>query len=192
MHETLRQKRGRDFRNYEIVPTGLKVEFREDNDYTQQVIKFEIINFDEVITRKKPSPLGVMLFFSLLVNVFLLAAQFYQEVGSGALSVVSTGSVVLLSILGNEIFAVRKAKLLTGNATIPFWYFKKHIQPVDEFIGALKAAKIEYYRNTYLKIEIYEDLDTVRQRIIWLRTQDMISDDELTEWLLLVEAKRLL
>lgn len=192
MNESLRQKRGREFRNYEIVPAGLKIEFKEDDSYIQQIIKFENIGFDEVITKKQPSPFGIMLFFSVLFNIFFIAVEFYKEIGQSALSAVSIGSVVLLSVWGNELFSIKKVKILTGNATITFWYFKKHIQAVDQFIETLKSAKKEYYRETYLKVEDYEDLEAARQRLIWLRTQGIISNGELSEWLLLIEAKRLL
>lgn len=186
MRKSLKHKKYPQFKNYEIISNGVKMEIRTNEFYNEHIVKFEDIGFEEQITRYKPSVVSVGLFISVLLNilfimVFILESINTENLNSGILLAVSTGIIVGLSSWGRSLFRFEKLKFLKGEVNLSFWYFKKYQVEVDEFIESLKQAKKEYFRNKYFVIDENEDFSLIIQRFYWLKTMEYITETEFQE-----------
>lgn len=186
MRKSLKHKKYPQFKNYEIISNGVKMEIRTNEFYNEHIVKFEDIGFEEQITRYKPSVVSVGLFISVLLNilfimVFIIESINTENLNSGILLAVSTGIIVGLSSWGRSLFRFEKLKFLKGEVNLSFWYFKKYQVEVDEFIESLKQAKKEYFRNKYFVIDENEDFSLIIQRFYWLKTMEYITETEFQE-----------
>jgi hypothetical protein len=77
-----------------------------------------------------------------------------------------------------RLFKFDKEKFLLGVFNIPFWYFERYQPGVDRFIADLKTAKNGYFRKKYFKLEDDDDFQSYKDRLIWLKTEGYISDEE--------------
>src|SRR5690606_41542871 len=108
MRKSLKHKKYPQFKNYEIISNGVKMEIRTNEFYNEHIGKFEDIGFEEQITRYKPSVVSVGLFISVLLNilfimVFIIESIDTENLISGILLAVSTGSMVGLSAWGRSL-----------------------------------------------------------------------------------------
>lgn len=184
MTKGMRHKRFFEFRHYEIVPTGVKIEFKTHSSYNEQIVKFEDLGFDETITRNQPSSLVVGLFLSVFVNVLLVLILFMdklQNLGPSVSNSVSIGVTVGMSMWAGQLFKFEKLKLITGQVALPFWYSDKYQEEVNAFIESLKEARRDYFRNMYMAETEVDDNASIKQRLVWLKSMGYLSEDEFRE-----------
>lgn len=186
MRILLKHKKYPQFRNYEIISNGVKMEIKTNEFYNEHVVKFEDIGFEEQITRYKPSFVSVGLFMSVVLNIiflmiFILDSIDTGKLNTGILMAVSMGIIIGISAWGRSLFRFEKLKFLKGEVNLSFWYFKKYQVEVDEFIESLKQAKKEYFRNKYFVIDENEDFSLIIQRFYWLKTMEYITETEFQE-----------
>nr|MBK9653683.1 hypothetical protein [Bacteroidota bacterium] len=142
--KSFKQKKSNHFRNFEILDDGVKYEYKIEEGYFSQILKFETIGFDEQITDKKPSPIFVGLVLSIFFNVIL----FFIAFGNKFIDMDSPMSPTILLILGilpitifKSAFRENTLNFLVGNKNLCFWYDKKFQADVDNFIVEIKNAK---------------------------------------------------
>lgn len=192
---TLKLKKWPEYRNYSIITEGLKIEFKTNESYNQQIIKFEDIGFEEQLTQFRPSPTTSGLFISVFFNILLLLILFidnFKTLNSSNIIGLISGIVAGMSAWSRHLFKFEKVKFIKGNVTLSFWYFKKHQELVDRFIESLKGAKKDYFRNKYLRIDDYEDLTLTKQKFQWLKSQDYITEPELKDWISQVDNRKVI
>ena len=74
--KSYKQKKWNHFRNFELLDEGVKYEYKVEEGYFSQTLKFETIGFDEQISDKKPSSVKVGLVLSILFNIILFFLAF--------------------------------------------------------------------------------------------------------------------
>src|SRR5688572_31826698 len=195
MTKTLKHKRYPEFRNYEIVSNGLKIEFKTNDSYNEQVVKFEEIGFEEQITQFKPSPIASGLFISVFFNILfglIFLLENFENLNSGVLSGITGAIIVGMAVWGRQLFKFEKVKYIKGQINLSFWYFRKYRKEVDEFIVTLKSARRDYFREKYLKINENEDNSLFRQKLSWLKSLDYLTESEYQEWLTQSEHRKVI
>jgi hypothetical protein len=191
----LNQKKWPEFRNYQITSKGLQIEIKTNESYNKQILKFEELGFDEHIVNYQPSAIASGLFISIFFNVILVALLFsdqFNNINPSILTGISTGSAIAMGFWGRQLFRFEKLKFIKGEVNISFWYFKKFQNEVDDFIEQLKNAKMNYFRTNYLKIDENEEISYVKQRLLWLKSMEYISDVELKEWIEKAENRKVI
>jgi hypothetical protein len=181
MASTLELKRWPEFRNYEILPEGLRIEFKAGGSYSQQTVKFEDIGFEIQLLRYKPSVVAISLFVSIAINillVILLLEKFFPDLNQSLITGLIISTTVIMLLWARRLFKFDKEKFLLGVFNIPFWYFERYQPGVDRFIADLKTAKNGYFRKKYFKLEDDDDFQSYKDRLIWLKTEGYISDEE--------------
>jgi hypothetical protein len=181
MESTLELKRWPEFRNYSILPEGLRIEFKAGGSYSQQTVKFEDIGFEVQLLRYKPSVIAIALFISVALNISFLIGFFLSKapvLNDNFLTGIIMVSIVFMSVWARMLFKFDKEKFLLGVINIPFWYFEKYQPLVDRFIADLKTAKNDYFRNKYFKLEEEDDFQSYKDRLIWLKTEGYITQEE--------------
>jgi len=182
------QKNWSHYRKYTIKEDGLYLEVKTEEGFTARLIKFEDIGFEEIITKYTPSPYAVGFFLSLFFNllvviIYLIDLSKKYSFGSGINSGLSGGIIVLLAIWGKTIFKFEKQKIIKGEVSIVFDYFKKKQAEVDQFIQELKIKQREYIRNKYMQLDEFKSAEIQRNILIWLYESEYISRHELQELL---------
>jgi hypothetical protein len=203
MKKELKQKIFGEYRNYEIVPEGLKFETRTLGVYSQHTIKFETIGFDEHLVDYRLSKIIVALVVSVFLNFFFflyLVIMAFPGAGTAAMCIGVSGFSVVLFIfaityailVAKNGFKVQKTKFIKGQVNIMFLYFERFQADVDTFIADLKIARRDYFRNKLLKFEVHEQAEFAKQKIAWLKGADYITTDEYMEWIGYIENRKII
>ncbi|WP_207432618.1 hypothetical protein [Sabulibacter ruber] len=188
------QKQLGGYRKYTIKGDGLYLEVKSHEGFTARLIKFEDIGFDEIITKYVPAPVVISLFVSVFFNLLLLLIFFIDfaerlKLSSGVTSGLTGGVTVCLAIWGKVVFRFEKQKILKGEVSIAFNYFRKKEAQVDEFIQELKASHREYIRKKYMEIDELKPMETQRNIFFWLYENEYIERPELEDLLAKLERK---
>lgn len=187
-NKELTQKSGKDFRIFELYDKGIIAEYKHEGDYSKYEVEFEDIDFKEIIVNKKPNKAEVGLFFSVIINFFLLLYFLLDQVGdkeisSTTISGAATGIVGGVSVWGAKLFKREYIKHIRGNTTISFFYRKNDKEVVDEFIEMIKKEKNRYFKKTYLKIDEYIPTEQQKQTFLWLYQTNQIDKKEYEQML---------
>lgn len=191
----LEQKRWPHYRIFQIEETGVRVEIKDQNNYSSRVVPFEQIGIEEVITRHRPDPYAIGLFISSFFNLLIIVIYMIEKykVDTGVTGGLTAGITVAYSAWGYQLFKFEKQKYLQGpEVALPFYYFKKEQNKVDHFIEEVKEEKKRYFRDKFMKIDQNSDLETLPFTFKWLLDQDYISEQEYTELLEKVRQRKLI
>lgn len=181
MGEVLKQKRWPEYKIFEIVEDGIKLEVRTNEFYNMQTIKFEKIGFEEQVKRLSPTGLSVALFISFLFNICFAGAyigRLLESTSKIAQGGISAGLIVGLSVFAYQIFKFNKEKFIIGEVALSFWYYKKDMVKVDQFIDKLKQAKKDYFRKKYFVVDESEEFEYSLQKFNWLKSLEYITEEE--------------
>ena len=170
------QKRGKEIRGYKIKPDGLDTEIKSNGVYQSFKISFEDIEFNEIITIRKPQPVEVGLFISVFINLILILLTFSDWLikVSGNETITSVlGFAILsgLSVWMINLFKRSKEKILKGAQNLFFYYEQKDKENVDSFIDSLKIHQREYMREKYMKIDGLRPKESQEQTFFWLHAR---------------------
>lgn len=193
----IEQKRGRQLRKYQILDEEIKAEIKTDTSYQSFAIKFDDIEFNEIIVDRKPNPVEVGFFLSVFMNllfVVILISDWVKkmQIGTVAISSAAIGVVSGLSIWAYSLFKFEREKILKGTQNIFLFYSKKDQKEVDEFILHLKKKQREYFRNTYLPFDDTLDLWAYENRLKWLLDKKFIEKEEYKDFQEEINNRRLL
>lgn len=98
------QKKGRDFRNYEILEDGVLFEYKNEGNYLKYKIPFDDIEFNEIINNKKPNRNEVILFASVIINISLfLFILMDNQITQPLLSAILFGMLGSISLWASKI-----------------------------------------------------------------------------------------
>mgnify|MGYP006377945705 FL=1 len=190
-----KQKKWNHFRNFELLDEGVKYEYKVEEGYFSQTLKFETIGFDEQISDKKPSSVKVGLVLSILFNIIL----FFLAFGNKFIDMDSPMSPTILLILAIVPLIIFKSslqrehlKFIVGQQNLCFWYDKKYQADVDNFIAEIKDAKRKYMRKKYLVLNDYDEASAFKHRLNWLLVEKFIDESEHKEWLQKLENRKII
>lgn len=167
----LEQKRWPHFRIFHIEEAGIRVEIKNQNNYSSRLVPFEQIGIEEVITRHSPDPYAIGLFISSFLNILVIVIFMIEEykVDTNITGGLTAGIAVAYSTWAYQLFKFEKLKYLQGpEVALPFYYFKKEQCKVDEFIKEVKEEKRRYFREKFMKIDKNSDLDSLPFTFKWL------------------------
>ena len=68
----IEQKRGRELRKYQILHDEVKPQIKTDSSYQSFSFKYDDIEFNEMVVDKKPNPVEIEFFFSVMFNLILV------------------------------------------------------------------------------------------------------------------------
>ena len=181
---TLHQKKGNDFRKYDILADGLQVETSIEGEYQTYKMRFEEIGFEDVVYSRKPSPITILLFISLLLNavgLLVLLVRWLSKLGleGGLISGITAALTVIILGLFNRLFQQQTEKVIEGTRSITFFYGNKEVQEVNDFITELKVKQKAYIRKKYMRIDHLLPVDQQEDTFYWLYEGDFISRTEL-------------
>lgn len=193
----IEQKRGRQLRKYSILDDAVKAELMIDNSYQSFTIKFDDIEFNEMVVDRKPNPVEIGLFMSVFFNVLLaiiLVSDWTKkmQIGTVPISSVLIGVVSGMSIWAYSLFRFEREKILKGTQNIFLFYSKKDSKGVDNFIQLLKRKQREYFRDTYMHFDDTIDLWTYESRLKWLLERKFIDKEEFRIFQEEINSRRLL
>ena len=180
----LEQKRWPHYRIFQIEETGIRVEIKDQNNYSSRLVPFEQVGTEEVITRHRPDPYAIGLFISAFFNILVVVIYIIEryKVNTGITSGLTAGIAVAYSVWSYQLFKFEKQKYLQGQeVALPFYYFKKEQGKVDKFIGEIKEEKKRYFREKFIKIDKNSDLDSLLFTFKWLLDEGYISKNEYNE-----------
>jgi hypothetical protein len=100
---TIEQRKGRQLRKYEILDDEVKAEVKTDTTYQSYNVKFDEIDFNEIVTDRKPNPAEIGFFISVMFNLILVAILVTNwaekmQIGTVAISSILTGIVSGMSV----------------------------------------------------------------------------------------------
>lgn len=176
------QKRGKEVRGYKIQNDGLATEIKSNGNHQLFKIRFEEIDFDEVVSTKKPQPMEVGLLISVFLNLIFLLVIISNEMiktNETIISAVAIGIIGGLSVWTINLFKRSKEKILRGQQNLFFFYEPKEQSKVDSFIENLKVKQREYMREKYMQIDTLRPIANQEQTFFWLHDKDFISTEEL-------------
>ena len=188
------QKTWPEYRTFEIVSDGVKVEYKTEDSYSSQLVNFEDIGFDEVIVNYKPTPLFYLLFISVFFNIILLLINFQRDYKIDPSAVMAV--ILPLFIIGSywikKRYKFKKIKFLKGKINIAFFYYKKNYFEVDNFIKEIKNAKREFIRTKYMKIDDTAHIEFQKSRFSWLLNEKYINEEEYQELLTVLNKRTII
>jgi len=191
--EELVQKKSRLYRKYYLLPDGVKFEFKIEEGYYVQTIKFEEIGFDEQIHDRSRTSIEMGLGLSIMINIILLIVIFGNKRLNEPMSYSTIiGIPVSMSIFFLFFFKRNVLKFIVGNKNLSFWYDKKYKVGVDDFIQKIKDAKKQYMIDKYLYIGEEEDSFIVKNRLKWLKNEGYINEEELNKWISHLETRKII
>jgi len=179
----IEQKKGRQLRKYHILDDQVKAELKTDSSYQSFAIKFDDIEFNEMVIDRKPNPVEIGLFMSIFFNILfaiILISDWAikMQIGTVAISSVLMGVVSGMSVWAYNLFRFEREKILKGTQNIFLFYSKKDMTEVDNFVQLLKRKQREYFRNTYMHFDDTLDLWTYENRLKWLLDKKFIDKEE--------------
>lgn len=179
----IEQKRGRQLRKYQILDDVVKAEIKTDNSYQSFSIKFADIEFNEMVVDRKPNPVEIGLFLSVMFNLIftvILISDWAKKMQIGTVAISSTlmGIVSGMSIWAYSLFRFQREKILQGTQNIFLFYSKKDQEEVDAFILMMKNKQKEYFRKTYMHYDDTLDLWTYENRLKWLLDKKFVDREE--------------
>lgn len=193
--KTYKQKKFNHFRNFEILAEGVKLEYKIEEGYFSQTLKFETIGFDEQINDKKPSPVKIGLVLSLFFNFILFLLVFgnkFIDMNAPISPTILLIIAIVPVVIFKSSFKREHLKFIIGHKNLCFWYDKKYQTDVDNFIAEIINSKRDYMRNKYLVLNDYEDAFVFKNNLNWLRTETLINEDEYNEWLKKLEDRKII
>jgi len=120
------QKKGRDFRNYEILEDGVLFEYKNEGNYLKYKIPFDDIEFNEIINNKKPNRNEVILFASVIINISLfLFILMDNQITQPLLSAILFGMLGSISLWASKILKKESIKFLEGKQNLSFFLLKR-------------------------------------------------------------------
>jgi hypothetical protein len=176
------QKKGKETRRYMISEDGLETEITTKGQSQAFTIRFEDIEFNEMVVSKKPGLVEVGLFISVLVNLLLIVFFLYEKipaVDETALSGMAIGIISGLSVWSVRVFRGEKEKILKGPQNLFFFYGRKDKDNVDQFINDLKSFQRKFMRKKYMKIDDLIPEENQQQTFYWLYNRNFITRTEL-------------
>ncbi len=178
------QKRGKEIRGYKITNEGLDAEVKSNGNHQSFKIRFEEIDFNEIVSTKKPNSTEVGLFISVFLNLIFLLVIFsdWMTKTSGnetIISIVAFGILGGLSVCMINMFKRSKEKILKGAQNIFFFYETREQTKVDSFIDNLKVKQRDFMRNKYMQIDNLRPKEGQEQTFFWLHDRQFISKQEL-------------
>ena len=178
------QKSGKEIRGYKIKKDGLDSEIKSSGNYQSFKIRFEEIDFNEIVSTKKPQPIEVGLFISVFFNLILLLVIFSDWLiktsgNETIISIVAFGLLGGLNVWMINLFKRSKEKILKGAQNIFFFYEPKEQSTVDSFIENLKIKQRDYMREKYMQIDTLRPKERQEQTFFWLHDREFISKKEL-------------
>lgn len=178
------QKRGKEIRGYKIKKDGLDSEIKTNGNHQSFKIRFEEIDFNEIVLTKKPQPIEVGLFISVFFNLILLLVLFSDWLvkTSGNETIISAVAIGLLgglSVWMINLFKRSKEKILKGAQNIFFFYESKEQSTVDSFIENLKVRQRDYMRKKYMQVDTLRPKESQEQTFFWLHDREFITKQEL-------------
>ncbi|MDP3463533.1 MAG: hypothetical protein Q8S18_12145 [Bacteroidales bacterium] len=178
------QTRGKEIRGYKIKKDGLDSEIKSNGNHQSFKIRFEEIDFNEIVSTKKPQPIEVGLFISVFFNLILLLVIFSDWLiktsgNETIISIVAFGLLGGLSVWMINLFKRSKEKILKGSQNIFFFYEPKEQSTVDSFIENLKIKQRDYMREKYMQIDTLRPKERQEQTFFWLHDREFISKQEL-------------
>ena len=193
----LTQKTGTDFRSFELLENGVRTEYKHEGNYSNYEAPYHDIEFNEIIVNKKPNKAEVGLYFSVLLNLFLILYLVVQQVQDKDMSSTIIGGLGFGIIGGTSAWAAKLFKKefikhIKGVATISFFYRKGEEAVVDEFISKIKVAKRNHFRNIYLKIDEHIPTEQQKETFLYLYQNKQISQAEYEQVLKELENLRII
>lgn len=175
----LYQKRGRDFRKFELQAEELSIEMKTAGQYQAYKAKYEEIEFNEIISGTRPSTFETALFISVIINLICLTIIFGKNLSSETIGTIFMGFLSGLSLWAYNSFQFKNEKILKGAQNIFFYYTKKDVDAVDAFIEEIKKRQKLYIREKYMKIDDLLPLDNLENIFQWLYNRKFIERNEL-------------
>ncbi|MCB0381197.1 MAG: hypothetical protein KDD24_08065 [Flavobacteriales bacterium] len=173
------QKKGRDFRNYEILEDGVLFEYKNEGNYLKYKIPFDDIEFNEIINNKKPNRNEVILFASVIINISLfLFILMDNQITQPLLSAILFGMLGSISLWASKILKKESIKFLEGKQNLSFFYSKDDEETVDNFIHLLQDAKKNHFRQKNLKIDECVPTEIQKSNFLWLYRSNQITKEE--------------
>lgn len=193
----IEQKRGRELRKYQILDDEVKAEIRTDSSYQSFSFKYDEIEFNEMVVDRKPNPVEIGFFFSVMFNLILVVVLLSDwatrmQIGTVPISTVLMGVVSGMSVWAYTLFRFSREKILKGPQNIFFFYSKKDRGEVDNFIRLLRMKQREYYRRTYMPFDDTLDLWVYESRLKWLLEKRFIEKEEYRDLQEEINSRRLL
>jgi amino acid permease len=125
-NKRLTQKKGSDFRYFEILEDGVLFEYKNEGNYLKYKIPFDDIEFNEIINNKKPNRNEIILFSSVILNIsLLLFILMNNQITKPTLSAILFGIIGSISFWGAKIFKKESIKFLEGRQNLSFFTRKK-------------------------------------------------------------------
>lgn len=173
------QKKGRDFRNYEILEDGVLFEYKNEGNYLKYKIPFDDIEFNEIINNKKPNRNEVILFASVIINISLfLFILMDNQITQPLLSAILFGMLGSISLWASKILKKESIKFLEGKQNLSFFYSKDDEETIDNFIHLLQDAKKNHFRQKNLKIDECVPTEIQKSNFLWLYRSNQITKEE--------------
>jgi hypothetical protein len=187
------QKKGRDFRNYEILEDGVLFEYKNEGNYLKYKIPFDDIEFNEIINNKKPNRNEVILFASVIINISLfLFILMDNQITQPLLSAILFGMLGSISLWASKILKKESIKFLEGKQNLSFFYSKDDEETVDNFIHLLQDAKKNHFRQKNLKIDECVPTEIQKSNFLWLYRSNQITKEEYEDLIEQVENLRII
>jgi hypothetical protein len=192
--DQLIQKRDGDFLRYSLGYDGLKMSTCIDDAYQAYTYRYEDIEFNEVITERKPSLLRIILFFSIFLNLgFLLylSSGFLTRMAGSPVILVAPGLTLLVTMIiwARRMLVKKLEKSLLGPMKVTFYYGRKERAAVDAFILSIREKQKEMMRKKYMRIDRYIPAEEQERRFCWMYDHEFITQSELE--ILVEEAENL-
>jgi len=175
----LTQKKGSDFRYFEILEDGVLFEYKNEGNYLKYKIPFDDIEFNEIINNKKPNRNEIILFSSVILNIsLLLFILMNNQITKPTLSAILFGIIGSISFWGAKIFKKESIKFLEGRQNLSFFYSKEDEETVDNFINLIQDAKKTHFRQKNLKIDEYVPTEIQKSNFLWMYRSNQITKEE--------------
>ncbi len=115
------------------------------------------------------------------------------EVNIGLTSGLTAGITVAYSTWGYQLFKFERHKYLQGpEVALPFYYFNKEQNKVDNFIKEIKEEKKRYFREKFMNIDKNSDLEALPFTFKRLLDQDYIAEQEYNELIEYIAQRKLI
>jgi len=187
------QKKGRDFRNYEILEDGVLFEYKNEGNYLKYKIPFDDIEFNEIINNKKPNRNEIILFGSVIINISLfLFILMDNQITKPVLSAILFGMLGSISLWASKILKKESIKFLEGKQNLSFFYSKDDEETVDNFIHLLQEAKKNHFRQKNLKIDECVPTEIQKSNFLWMYRSNQITKEEYEDLIAQLENLRII
>nr|WP_297166513.1 hypothetical protein [uncultured Dysgonomonas sp.] len=180
MIEKLTQKKGFNFRKFQLYNNKIIIEERSASKITKYDIELDEIGY-RIYHEKDNTTIGqIVTWIFVCIPFILIIIYFLEDDKKGGLGIIAFNTVIWWGFALFSFLKQNKDDLILtgGQSSISFYRNKPNEQNVLDFIKILIEVSKKYIRDKHLIFKEYETEEEIINRLKWMLAIEVITNKE--------------